>query len=360
MFMLWRTSNWILILVLCWEHGSTTCSVIKVMWTPVYDLYRLLLVLFYSLWLLCACKGLLLCCIGFIKYNGNKQLVGPTECCRVLGDPSRWFGVNPPSWADVSPQLSSLLVLLAAHLDVLPAPWIPAGLYGVLPPDVGPVFSPSRWLFLDSLVAWRTVSSVLWRHVLQHLTTHNSGVSIHPLHQCVEGGYDYTHNSGVSIHLFISVWREGMTTHTTVESPFTSSSVWREGMTTHTTVESPFTSSSVCGGRVWLHTQQWSLHSPLHQCVEGGYDYTHNSGVSIHLFISVWREGMTTHTTVESPFTSSSVCGGRVWLHTQQWSLHSPLHQCVEGGYHCSLHGLMSRIIVNYGICLIMINKVPL
>ncbi|KAK0151417.1 E3 ubiquitin/ISG15 ligase TRIM25 [Merluccius polli] len=26
-----------------------------------------------------------------------------------------------------------------AHLDVLPAPWIPAGLYGVLPPDVGPV-----------------------------------------------------------------------------------------------------------------------------------------------------------------------------------------------------------------------------
>ncbi|KAK0137653.1 hypothetical protein N1851_026142 [Merluccius polli] len=48
---------------------------------------------------------------------------------------------------------SSLLVLLAAHLDVLPAPWIPAGLYGVLPPDVGPVFGPSRWLFLDSLVA---------------------------------------------------------------------------------------------------------------------------------------------------------------------------------------------------------------
>ncbi|KAK0139769.1 Cholecystokinin receptor [Merluccius polli] len=39
---------------------------------------------------------------------------------------------------------SSLLVLLAAHLDVLPAPWIPAGLYGVLPPDVGPVFGPSR------------------------------------------------------------------------------------------------------------------------------------------------------------------------------------------------------------------------
>ncbi|KAK0156175.1 Stonustoxin subunit beta [Merluccius polli] len=38
-----------------------------------------------------------------------------------------------------------------SHLDVLPAPWIPAGLYGVLPPDVGPVFSPSRWLFLDSL-----------------------------------------------------------------------------------------------------------------------------------------------------------------------------------------------------------------
>ena len=39
---------------------------------------------------------------------------------------------------------SSLLVLLAAHLDVLPAPWIPAGLHGVPPPDVGPVFGPSR------------------------------------------------------------------------------------------------------------------------------------------------------------------------------------------------------------------------
>ncbi|KAK0140535.1 Stonustoxin subunit beta [Merluccius polli] len=51
-----------------------------------------------------------------------------------------------------------------AHLDVLPAPWIPAGLYGVLPPDVGPVFSPSRWLFLDSLVALGTGGSVLWRH----------------------------------------------------------------------------------------------------------------------------------------------------------------------------------------------------
>ncbi|CAL8274300.1 unnamed protein product [Merluccius merluccius] len=45
-----------------------------------------------------------------------------------------------------------------SHLDVLPAPWIPAGLYGVLSPDVGPVFSPSRWLFLDSLVALGTVT----------------------------------------------------------------------------------------------------------------------------------------------------------------------------------------------------------
>ncbi|KAK0144094.1 hypothetical protein N1851_017545 [Merluccius polli] len=98
--------------------------------------------------------------------------------------------------SNVSPELSSLLVLLAAHLDVLPAPWIPAGLYGLLPPDVGPVFSPSRWLFLDSLVARGTVSSVLWRHVLQHVTT-------------------------------------------------------------HTTVESPFTPSSVCGGRISLFTS-WS------------------------------------------------------------------------------------------------------
>ena len=45
------------------------------------------------------------------------------------------------------------------------APWIPAGLYGVLPPDVGPVFSPSLRLFLTSLVAWWT-SSDLWRHCL--------------------------------------------------------------------------------------------------------------------------------------------------------------------------------------------------
>ena len=128
------------------------------------------------------------------------NLVDPTECCHVLDDPSRWFSVNPPSWADVSPELSSLLVILAAHLDVLSAPWIPAGLYGVLPPDVGPVFSPSCWLFLNSLVAWGTMSSVVWRHFLQHVTTHtptrhhtHKEWSLHsPLHQCVEGGYRYS------------------------------------------------------------------------------------------------------------------------------------------------------------------------
>ena len=43
--------------------------------------------------------------------------------------------------------------------------------------------------------------------------------------------------------------------------------VWREDVTTHTTVESPSSSSSVC--------------------VEGGCYYTPNSGVSIQLFISV-------------------------------------------------------------------------
>ncbi|KAK0144091.1 Tripartite motif-containing protein 16 [Merluccius polli] len=73
------------------------------------------------------------------------------------------FGVDPGSSASLCG--FSLLVPLAAHLDVLPAPWIPAGLYGLLPPDVGPVFSPSRWLFLDSLVARGTGSSVLWRKV---------------------------------------------------------------------------------------------------------------------------------------------------------------------------------------------------
>ncbi|KAK0152647.1 hypothetical protein N1851_005829 [Merluccius polli] len=50
------------------------------------------------------------------------------------------------------------------------------GLYGVLPPDVGPVFSPSRWLFLDSLVALGTGGSVLWRHVLQHVPTHTVSI----------------------------------------------------------------------------------------------------------------------------------------------------------------------------------------
>ncbi|KAK0139918.1 Stonustoxin subunit beta [Merluccius polli] len=51
-----------------------------------------------------------------------------------------------------------------AHLDVLPAPWTPAGLYGVLSPDVGPVFSPSRWLFLDSLVALGTEEELCFVH----------------------------------------------------------------------------------------------------------------------------------------------------------------------------------------------------
>ncbi|KAK0149145.1 Tripartite motif-containing protein 16 [Merluccius polli] len=50
------------------------------------------------------------------------------------------FGFGPGS--SVSLCGFSLLVLLAAHLDVLPAPWIPAGLYGLLPPDVGPLSFP--------------------------------------------------------------------------------------------------------------------------------------------------------------------------------------------------------------------------
>ncbi|KAK0143895.1 hypothetical protein N1851_017774 [Merluccius polli] len=97
---------------------------------------------------------------------------------------------------DVSPELSSLLVLLAAHPDVLPAPWIPAGLYGVLSPDVGPVFGPSRWYFLNTLVAQGTVSSVLWRHVLQHVTTHTQWSLPSPLHQCVE--------EDITIHFMLS------------------------------------------------------------------------------------------------------------------------------------------------------------
>ncbi|KAK0151416.1 hypothetical protein N1851_007287 [Merluccius polli] len=102
---------------------------------------------------------------------------------------------TPTSAQHVSPELSSLLVLLAAHLDVLPAPWIPAGLYGVLPPDVGPVFSPSRWLFLNSLVALGTVSSVLWRHVLQHVTTHTHTHTVEsPFNSSsvCGGGYHYS------------------------------------------------------------------------------------------------------------------------------------------------------------------------
>ncbi|KAK0151455.1 NLR family CARD domain-containing protein 3 [Merluccius polli] len=87
----------------------------------------------------------------------------------------------------------------SAHLDVLPAPWTPAGLYGVLSPDVGPVFSPSRWLILDSLVALGTVSSVLWRHVLQHVPTHTQWSLPSPLHQCVEE--DITN---ITIHFMLS------------------------------------------------------------------------------------------------------------------------------------------------------------
>ena len=71
----------------------------------------------------------------------------PTECCCVLDDPSRLFSVNPPSLADVL-QISALLVILAAHLDVLPAPWIPAGLYGVL--------TLAIILFLNLILSQRT------------------------------------------------------------------------------------------------------------------------------------------------------------------------------------------------------------
>ncbi|KAK0139921.1 Neoverrucotoxin subunit alpha [Merluccius polli] len=77
-------------------------------------------------------------------YNNSKTFIPPPVSTRVGVYVDRPAGSL--SFYRVSP----------AHLDVLPAPWIPAGLYDVLPPDVGPVFSPSRWLFLDSLVALGT------------------------------------------------------------------------------------------------------------------------------------------------------------------------------------------------------------
>ena len=128
---------------------------------------------------------------------------------------------------------------------------------------------PSRWLFLTSLVAWGTMSSVLWRHVLQHVTHTTVESPSSSSSVCVEGGCYYAHNSGVSVQLFISV----------------------------------------CGGGMLLHTQQWSLHPALHQCVWRGM-LLHTQQWSLHpaLHQCVWREGVTTHTTVESLSSSSSVC----------------------------------------------------
>ena len=95
-------------------------------------------------------SGLLLCCVGSWSIMGRNQRV---QLDVVVGWRILPVGSVEILQAEQMFLQSSLLVLLAAHLDVLPAPWIPAGLYGVLPPDVGPVFGPSRWLFLDSLVA---------------------------------------------------------------------------------------------------------------------------------------------------------------------------------------------------------------
>ena len=185
----------------------------------------------------------------FIKRHGNKQLRMQLNVVMCSAhDSSRFFSVNPPSSADVSPELSSLWVLLAAHLECPSSP-----------------LDPSRSLWCPAPCRWPRLQSIPL--ALPHLPGGLGDHELSPLETCPPTRH--THNSGVSIQLFISVCGGRMLLHTQQWSlhPALHQCVWREDVTTHTTVESPSSSSSVC--------------------VEGGCYYTHNSGVSIQLFISV-------------------------------------------------------------------------
>jgi len=67
---------------------------------------------------------------------------------------------------------------IAAHLECPSSPLDPSRSLWCPAPWRWPSLQSLLLALPPSLVAW-AMSSVLWRHFLQHITTHNSGVSIH-------------------------------------------------------------------------------------------------------------------------------------------------------------------------------------
>ena len=72
-------------LVLCWEqHCSSTSSVIKDMYTPCGRICNVCYFYYFSpVYCVHGVQGTIVLLYLFIKHNGNKQLVCPTECCRL-------------------------------------------------------------------------------------------------------------------------------------------------------------------------------------------------------------------------------------------------------------------------------------